>query len=369
MLYRLSLGTFIIVLIVIFNPTASAQFEWPDGGPDMSADVKAKTEAIDLLVKALEEKYVFPDVGDKTASMLKETESHETYDAITSAKKFRDLLNKEMSDVAHDQHLHVLYSSEVIQPFPPPGNVPREPNPRLLMQLKKDNYGLEEVKHLDGNLGYLKLTSFSEPELGGPTLAGAMAFLANTDAMIIDLRDNSGGYPAMVDLLASYFFHSFPPIHLTDIERRKEGTKEYTLTQWWVLPYLPGPRYADKEVFVLTGHATPSAAEGFAYDLQTLKRATIVGETTWGGANPGDFVRLGEHFEVFMPTSHAINSVTNTNWEGVGVKPDIAVRQEDALKTAEKTALQHLIAKTTNEQELDALKRALASLEATSTGP
>jgi len=330
----------------------------------MTVDAKAKAEAIDSLVKDLKEMYVFPDVGDKVAKMLAEGQARGAYNSITGAKELSELLNKQMYDIAHDQHLHVMYSSRAIPPMPQPGAEPPQADPQRLLQLKKANYAFEEVKRLDGNIGYLKMNAFLDPELAGPTVTAAMVFLANTDAMIIDLRENSGGSPAMVTLLASYFFSGAPPVHLNDLEFRKEGTKEYALTQWWVLPYVPGPRYVDKEVYVLTGNGTLSAAEGFAYDLQSQKRATIVGETTWGGANPGDVMRLGDHFQVFMPRGHAINPITKTNWEGVGVKPDIAVPQEDALKMAQKTALEHLIAKNTNEQELGTLKRALANLEA-----
>jgi len=356
--------TFIVLLgAMVLSPTCLAQ--WPDGGPDMIIDAKAKAEAIDMLVKDLKQMYVFPDVGDKVAQMLEGRQGRGAYSAITGAKEFSELLNTEMSDIAHDQHLHVIYSSQTIPPVPPPGAQPQPPDPQRLLQLKKANYAFQEVKRLNGNIGYLKMTAFLDPELAGPTVAAAMTFLANTDALVIDLRENGGGDAAMGALFASYFFSGEHPVHLTDLEWRKEGTREYTLTQWWVLPYVPGPRYVDKEVYVLTSHGTPSAAEAFAYDLQTQKRATIVGETTWGGANPGHVMRLGDHFEVFMPGGHAVNPITKTNWEGVGVKPDVAVPQEDALKVAQETALQHLIAKATDDQQLADLKRELATLEGT----
>jgi len=362
MFFRLSFGTFIIGLVVIFGTTASAQ--WPDGGPDMTIDAKAKVEAIDTLVKDLHESYVFPDVGDKVAEMLEKARARGAYNSITSAKELGDLLNKQMSDIAHDQHLHVLYSSRASPPTPPSGAAPQGPDPEILLQFRKDNYSFQEVKRLDGNIGYLKMSAFSDADHGGATVAGAMAFVANTDALIIDLRENSGGYSGMVTLLASNFFSGEPAVHLNDLEWRKKGTSDYALAQSWVLPYIPGPRYIGKQVYVLTSHGTPSAAEEFAYDLQAEKRATIVGETTWGGANPVEILRLGNHFQVFMPEGHAINPITKTNWEGAGVKPDIAVPQENALKVAQKTSLEHLIANTADEQELGVLKRALAGLEA-----
>ena len=355
---------FILLAAIVFSTTASAQWPWPDGGSDMTIDAKAKAEAIDSLVKDLKEMYVLPDVGDNVAKMLADRQTRGEYDSVTSAQQLSELLNKQMYDIAHDLHLHVLYSSQTIPPMSPPGAAPQQPDPQALLQLRKANYYFDEVKRLDGNIGYLKMNAFTDAELGGPTVAAAIAFLANTDALIIDLRENGGGSSDMVALLASYLFSGDRPVHLSDVESRKEGTREYTLTQSWVLPYVPGPRYVDREIYVLTSRHTLSAAEAFSYDMQTQKRATIIGETTWGGAHPIRVMRLGDHFQVFMPRGQAINPITKTNWEGVGVKPDIAVPQEDALNVAQKTALEHLIAKTTDEQELGGLKHALADLEA-----
>jgi hypothetical protein len=356
--FRLSFSTFVIGLIAIISTTAA---QWPDSGPDMTIDATTRAEVIDSLVKDLREYYVFPDVGDSMARILDQEQQRGTYNSITSAKELSELLNKKMSAIAHDMHLHVLYSSELI---PPRGAEPLQPDPNRLLQLKKANYAFEEVNRLDGNVGYLKMNAFFDPGLAGPTVASAITFLGNTDALIIDLRENNGGAPAMVALISSYLFSADHPVHLNDMESRKKGTREYALTQWWVLPYVPGPRYVDKEVYVLTSHETRSAAEEFSYNLQALKRATIIGETTWGGANPGDFMRLGDHFQVFIPKGHAINPITKTNWEGVGVKPDIAVPQEEALKTARKIALEHLIDKATDDQEVSVFKRALARVEA-----
>ena len=123
-------------------------------------------------------------------------------------------------------------------------------------------------------------------------------------------------------------------------------------------------RAVDKPVYILTAHRTFSGAEAFAYDMQAQKRATIVGEVTGGGANPTGPVPIGDHFIAMIPNGYALNPITKTNWEGVGIKPDIEVPAADALKVAHKTALEHLIAKTTDEQELAGLKQALGNVEA-----
>ena len=354
-----------VLLLAAAISASGAPFQWPEGGPDMAIDATTKAQVILSLVSELRRAYVFPDVGDKVADTVEKSQRAGAFNSITSAKGLRDALNREMADVAHDLHLHVLYSSEVLPPDPPPGQTAPPLDPQTLSELGKANYDFEDARRLEGNIGYLKMTGFMGAGIGGPTLAAAMEFLSRTDALIIDLRDNSGGYPSMVALLASYFFRSGIPVHLNDLESRNRGTKEYTLTQWWVFPYVPGPRYVDREVYILTSHETPSAAEEFCYDLQTQKRATVVGETTWGGANPGDVIRLGDHFQVFMPTGHAINPITKTNWEGVGVKPDIEIPQQEALKAAQKAALEHLIAKSSNAKDSDLLRQDLAHLNST----
>lgn len=336
----------------------------PPDQPDVTIDEKAKAEVIHSLGEKLKEQYVFPDVADKLAKMLEDREAHGDYASVSSGKEFSELLTKQMREIAHDAHLHVVYVYK-LPPMPPPPKPgqPQQPPPQMLVQLKKENYGFDEAKRLSGNIGYLKLNGFTDADRGGDTVAGAMAFLANTDALIIDLRQNHGGSPQMVDLLASYFFSGNTPVHLNDLSWRKPGTKEHDIQQWWTLPYVPGTRYLDKEVYILTSHATPSAAEEFTYDLKAAKRATVVGETTWGGANPGGMLPVGEHFGVFIPRGQAINPVTKTNWEGTGIEPDIKVPQSDALKTAHVTALQHLIDKTKDERELSALKQALAAAQ------
>ncbi len=164
-----------------------------------------------------------------------------------------------------------------------------------------------------------------------------MQFLAHVDAIIFDLRGNHGGYPEMVSLIASYLFDE--PTHLNDLYNRKKNAT----TQYWTLPYVPGKRLS-VPAFVLTSHETFSGAEEFTYDLKELKRATIVGETTGGGAHPTDGIRVDEHFLMAMPVERPINPVSQTDWEGKGVTPDVPVKADDALATAEKLASEKISA-------------------------
>jgi C-terminal processing protease CtpA/Prc len=180
-------------------------------------------------------------------------------------------------------------------------------------------------------VGYLKFDMFAPPELCGPTAAAAMNFLAGTRALIIDLRENGGGAPRMVTYLSSYLFAT--RTHLNDLwTRRTDRTEEF-----WTLDSVPGRRFGGaKPVYVLTSAQTFSGAEEFAYNLKTLKRATVVGETTGGGAHPVRGQRIDEHFMIGVPFARAINPITHTNWEGVGVEPDVKVPASEALATAQR---------------------------------
>lgn len=166
----------------------------------------------------------------------------------------------------------------------------------------------------------------------GVTATAAMNFLGNADAIIFDLRDNLGGDPKMVAFLATYLFAG--PTHLSDLYDRKKDTT----TQYWTLPFVPGKTMAGKPIFVLTSKRTFSGGEEFSYDLKVLKRATIVGETTGGGAHPVAAHRIDDHFIIGVPFARAVNPTTNTNWEGVGVEPDVKVPAEEALDVAKKMA-------------------------------
>jgi len=166
----------------------------------------------------------------------------------------------------------------------------------------------------------------------------AMNLVANTDALIFDLRNNGGGSPSMVALITSYLYDS-EPFHLNSVYSRAKND----LSQSWTQAYVPGKHYGNKPIFILTSHRTFSAAEEFTYNLKNLKRATIVGEVSAGGANPGNVHQITKHFSVFIPDGRAINPITQTNWEGTGVTPDVKTSQNEAFKTAYKFALNYVI--------------------------
>ena len=205
-----------------------------------------------------------------------------------------------------------------------------------------NNYGFEKVERLAGNIGYLDLRGFMPAALARDTGAAAMNLLANSEALIFDLRNNGGGDPEMVAFLTSYLYGP-TPVHLNDLYFRPADRT----TEFWTLKEVPGRRMPDKDVYIVTSHRTFSAAEEFTYNLKNLKRATIVGENT-GGAHPGGPQKVNDHFAVWVPTGRAINPISKKDWEGDGVQPDVEVPAEKALKTAHLLALKKVTERTTD---------------------
>ncbi len=300
--------------------------------PDMQIDARAKSSTLASLIREIQDRYVFPDLADTLVKTLKQRQARGAYDQITSAQQFAALLTTQLAEISHDRHLRVIYSTKALPATSGAADAVSPPDSealsRRLRRQRNSNYGFEKIEHLAGNVGYLKFNQFAAAGRAGDRVAATLTWLADTDALIIDLRDNRGGEPAMVQLVASYFFDDQAPVHLNDLIYRRAKTRIEDPTQWWTLPYLPGKRYLDKPVYILTSQRTFSAAEEFAYDLQTLKRATVVGETTGGGANDNDFRPLSDHFLASISIGHAINPVTHRNWEGTGIEPDVKVPRE-----------------------------------------
>ena len=307
---------------------------------DLSFKIDAATRAhvIDGAIAQLNEFYVFPETAKKMGEVVKAKQKKGDYDSITDGDAFSKMLTENFQEVSHDKHLHVNFS-----PAPMPDRPEGPPNADERARYRKDmermNCGFDKVEILSGNVGYLKFNFFADPEVCGPTAVAAMNFLANVDAIIFDLRENGGGDPKMIAFISTYLFSE--PTHLNDLwERKGDSTHQY-----WTLPYVPGKRLDGKPAYVLTSKETFSGAEEFTYNLKNLKRATIIGETTGGGAHPVSGHRIDDHFRIGVPFARAINPISKTNWEGTGVEPDVKVPAADALATAQKLASEKLTSK------------------------
>jgi C-terminal processing protease CtpA/Prc len=301
---------------------------------------------VDSIGSKLNVNYVFPEIAAKMVSSIKSKLGNGAYKSIQDPQEFAAILTTDLQAISNDKHLRVNFApvriAEEQQAITAEDSITFLN--RYVNSLKRNNFGFKEVKIMAGNIGYLDLRSFSNVEYAGETAVSTMNFLSNTDAIIIDLRNNGGGSPAMIQLITSYLFES-EPVHLNNFYWRPSEQNSQT----WTLPHVSGTRSPNTPVYVLTSRGTFSAAEEFSYNLKHLERATLVGETTGGGAHPGGSVVATDRFMVWVPTGRAINPITNTNWEGTGVIPHIDVPATEALDVAYINALELLMENNTDE--------------------
>ncbi|KFE62390.1 S41 family peptidase [Hyalangium minutum] len=318
-----------------------------------------RAKIVDRVSAALNENYVFPDVAKKMEAGLRQKLKAGAYDKIANSAELAEVLTRDLREVSKDKHLSVRYA-----PSKPPDldeDAAKDPAVRekIRNELASVNFGFEKVERLAGNVGYLDLRGFIGAEFGGETAVATMNFLGNSDAVIIDLRKNGGGDPSMVQFITSYFFEE--STHLNSFYIRKGNTTK----QFWTSAHVAGKRMANVPVYVLTSSRTFSAAEEFTYNLKNLKRATIVGETTGGGAHPVNAHFLADvHLLAFIPFGRAVNPITGTNWEGTGIAPDIQVPADKALVTAHQDALKKLQNQAKDEARKQQLSWSLQKVEA-----
>lgn len=351
-----------VVAALACSPVFAQSAAVPEqGGMHMTA--ASRQQLIDQLINELNKRYVFPDVAKKLEASLRQQQRRGAYDGITSAQRLSEVLTDALQGASKDRHLRVMYSEEVIADRKSYDERSPEEAASYLAMMRSHNFGVEKIERLPFNIGYLELARFARAREAADTLAAAMTLLAHTDALIIDLRNNGGGDGAASILLASYLFDK--RTQLNDFYYREGDRTE----QRWTADVVPGLRYGGtKPVYILTSKATFSAAEDFTYALKNLKRATVVGETTGGGANQGDDRRLLPNFSLFVPQGRVVSPVTKTNWEGVGVTPDVGVCASDALGTAQVAILKGMAASEKEPGQLRRLNERIAQLETGQAG-
>jgi C-terminal processing protease CtpA/Prc len=277
--------------------------------------------AIGGIVAELRETYVFPDRGALAADALEKALNDNAYAGMSDPAAFANRVTEQLRALTGDSHMRVISGS----PF---ANKPPQTAP--------EDAGFA-VERLNGDIGYIHLARFAPPEVFRSAADDAMKRLSDAAALIIDMRDNGGGHPASVAYLVSFFLDPGERMHINDLIWRNPGTSTFRTESFWSSP--TPVNYLGKPVYVLVGPNTYSAGEEFAYDMQALKRATVVGARTRGGANPGGLSELGSDLFVVIPTGRAENPVTHGNWGGVGVRPDVPAAPEAARDTAIALAL------------------------------
>lgn len=294
----------------------------------LHVDAATRSRVIAAAAAQLDTFYVLPEVARRVGDSLRTRLARRAYDAYENAMSFAMRVSEDLRTLTQDKHLRMEYL------VPQPASSERSSDAasevaRMRAWMDDANCGFVRAERLAGNVGYLKLDMFAPPTLCDTTAAAAMTFLAGTRALIVDLRENLGGSPDMVAYLSSYLFAG--RTHLNDLWSRHTGET----TEFWTSDSVAGRRFgSEKPVYVLTSGHTFSAAEEFAYNLQSRKRAIVVGEATGGGAHPVWGRWLGDRFILGVPSARAVNPVTGRNWEGTGVQPDIRVPAAEALIVA-----------------------------------
>ena len=323
----------------------------PDDG-SLAAEQPSGREIVAKAMELLRANYVFPDQAERAAAAIEarlEAGEYDDLDEITLTGR----VTEHLQELTGDRHLRMGLGGPGSGRGPGPGPGPRrepggepgrEPEKRpagekMRRMGRLDNFGIRRVERLDGNVGYIDLRRMAVAANAGPAITAAMELVAGTYALLIDMRHNGGGAPDGVVFWCSYLFGE-EPTHLNDIFRADTGETR----QFWALPYVPGTRYPDQPVFLLTSARTFSGGEDLCYTLQALGRAEVIGETTGGGAHPTRPFPVSAAVHIAVPFARSVNPVTGTNWQGTGVVPDVAVAAEQAYDVAYARALERVLA-------------------------
>ena len=300
------------------------------------------SDVSETIANKLENNYVIPSTATKLSQLIRSKSFITGCNNLQSSEEIAEFMTSELNKIANDRHLSVVYDPQWVNELKTYRSSAQTESfaDSRVMETPTDNYGFKKVEMLDGNIGYLDIRTFSDSHLGGETLENAMKFLQHADGIIIDLRNNFGGSPFMVTSLASYFF-DLDTVHLLTFEQRENGV--LSQTQDWTSPYVPGPRFKDTPLYILTSSNSASAAESFSYAMQSLTRATIVGEVTAGAANARSAEIVNNDYILTLPSARPVDPRTNDNWERKGVKPNIETSSDNALNVAYAEVLNSLI--------------------------
>ena len=337
--------------------------------PELASEPLPPRETVATALALLRTNYIFPDRAEQAATAIEARLVAGEYDGLDE-DTLAERLTGQLYEVCEDKHLRV----RAMPPLPArrepagpedktgtgdkpgPGDRPG-PGRGRRDRGHPHNYGIHRVERLAGNVGYLDLRGVAPPDDAGPAIAAAMELVSGTYALIIDLRRNHGGSPEGVVFWCSYLFPG-GDVHLSDIFHGDTGETR----QFWSLAYVPGSRYLDRPVYVLTSHETFSGGEDLCYTLQAHGRAQVIGEPTGGGAHPTMMVPISPTMAIGVPFARSISPVTGTNWQGTGVVPDVAVPAEQACNVAYRTALRHVLSATAPSPVADEAHEALAGL-------
>lgn len=322
--------------VILFFVLASFAF-----AQDSAIDEKFRAETIDGVARLLKEKYAYPEISLKMESAIRERQKRGEYDSIVDGVRLAEKITADLREVFDDKHLKLSYSAEPISLQSGKAGAPsREEIEAARRKQSRENFGVVKVEILKGNVGLIQVNYFAPLDWSADSYVAAFNFVADTDALIIDVRRNTGSMDInTVPFFSSYLFGS--PVHFGDHHTRETNQTQ----QLWTSGKVPGRKYLDKPVYVLTSARTASGAEAFVGHLKRLKRAVLVGETTRGATMPGMSHRVNEHFSIWISTGRSSNPAA----ENKGVMPDMEAAPENALNLAHLEALNQLLQTSKDE--------------------
>jgi hypothetical protein len=339
----ITLGITAAILLFLTAGSMSTRAEERVGVAKMAVDAAMRAAIIDTVSTRLGELFLYPEIAVKYEAHLRRRLALGGYDNLATLGEFVNALNEDLLAVYPDGHLEVGVLRE--RRIGRGREMTDEAWERYVENAAFGNFGFRRVENFPGNIGYLDLRRFEYPKICAETVAAAMKFLAHSDALIIDLRQNPGGRGELLQIIFSYFFEDHRVHYATDIYRSRNVKK-----QWWTVPGVDGWRMPDVPLYILTSYGTGSAAELFAFSLKHLGRAVVVGDTTAGAAHTTHRYEFPDvHITLNIPTGTTISPVTGTDWEGTGVIPDIDVPPEQAFDVAYSMALDSLMTLAADE--------------------
>ncbi len=322
--WKLCLKYSLVIMSVVFLNATVAQ--------ESVIDQKYRDRTIETINGLLTDYYVFPAVAKEIEQHLNALNSDGYFNSCIELDSFASKLSHRIYEISKDRHIAVSRRPDGAQHQEAIAPIDRWVNQRMEERtfFRQFNANFKEVTKLSGNIGYLDLRGFYGLDYGKEAADRAMALLGHSDAIIIDLRNNSGGRGTMSDYLISYFFteavitsKTIKRTGETFVKRVHRSAKK-----------VGGDRMPEVPLFLLTSNNTFSAAEGFTYALKAYNRAIVIGETTKGGANPGDLIPINDALQLFVPDVAVTHPITEESWEGTGIPPDIRVESNSALDTA-----------------------------------
>ncbi|MFC0632293.1 S41 family peptidase [Brevundimonas balnearis] len=347
MIRRLSALCAAVIALALTPAAARAQPGPPPDPASVTLSAEQSRAVIDALGQVLRERFAFPDRGAVAAREIEAMQDRGEFDDARTAAGLLELIDARVAPVVNDRHFRVRYMGPEILATFREGPPPPEEIAAFHEEMRLRGAEIPDVRWLDGNVGYLRITRFMDAPPFAQKLAAAMGMLADTSALIIDVRGAPGGEPAGVAAVIGHLVDQpTPTVRLVDPAGPAQGRVFVAEPR--------DPAYASRPVYVLIDGETGSGAEEFAYDLQAMGRATLVGQATYGAATPGGFRPLAEGFAAFIPMQVVTNTVTGANWEGVGVRPDVEAPADQALDVARRLALEAVL------RDADGLRRAIA---------